>query len=91
MSHQIIKQPNGLLCIFSSISDEFVLFNATTSEVINFLLIPEQQRVEDEVKRVFRKIQNQEKPYAQFTLSFEEAFEQMQAAYPNRRFNKSLF
>lgn len=38
MSRQIVKQPNGLYCLYSSIIENVICCNMTSEEVVYFLL-----------------------------------------------------
>lgn len=49
MSHQIIKQPNGKYCIFSSIVDNIIIYNATPDEIKKYY-------IEEEVKEINKKV-----------------------------------
>lgn len=36
MTHQIIQQPDGLLCVWSSVVDDFIITGATPEELIDY-------------------------------------------------------
>lgn len=73
MAHQIIKQPDGKYAIWSSIVDDFVITDCTLKEYIEFLIERESKRIRNEVEEIARKLENGEKPYYQFTKTYEEA------------------
>ena len=75
MGRQIIKQPDGKYCIFSSIVDDFTLWNATKEELIEDLVDCEREKIVYEVDRVINKLEAGGKPYYQFTKDFNEAVE----------------
>lgn len=75
MGQQIIKQPDGRLAVFSTVTDSFVVVDATPEEVIEWRAEEAAQeaseRTEAELKRVLDSAID--KPYRQFTLTWEEA------------------
>ncbi len=75
MGYQIIKQPNGKFCIFSSFSDDFILTDATEKEIYAFFDRRARERVRIDVYDIMRSIELGNKPYHQFTMTYEEALE----------------
>lgn len=71
MEHQIIKQPNGLYSIWSTVSDSFVVQNASISELIDFELAGEKIRITDEILRLLSK-PNEDGSFSHF-MTWEEA------------------
>jgi len=76
MSRQIIKQPNGLYAVFSSIVDGFILTNAYPSEIIEEFVEEHREKITEDVTNICTKLDRNEKPYYQFTMSWEEALEE---------------
>ena len=72
MAHQIVKQPNGLYAIWSTIVDSFVLIDATPDEIIEDWTASERERLKASVHKAVAALENGEKPYHQFTKSFED-------------------
>lgn len=74
MSEQIVRQPNELLAVFSSVVDAFVVVDATADEIIDYraeeAALKARERTRAEVDRV---LSGEPKPYHQFTLTWEEA------------------
>lgn len=73
MGHQIIKQPNGLYCLFSSVVDAFILLDATPQDIIDEWVNDYREQVTEKVKRIVSELETGGKPYHQFTMSFAEA------------------
>ena len=73
MSHQIIRQPNGEYAIFSTILDDFILTNVSPQKIVNFYVEDCRKTKNYEVARVIVSLNKGEEPYAQFTLSYQEA------------------
>lgn len=75
MGHQIIKQPNGLLSVFSSVTDSFILTEATPGELVGYY----RERAAEEAERaVTKKIDlvlagRPGDAYHQFALTYEQA------------------
>ncbi len=73
MGHQIIKQPDGKFCVFSTVVDDFVMADATPAEIIEDYVEHERQRITEDVSRIVGQLEAQQKPYYQFTMTYEEA------------------
>lgn len=75
MGQQIIEQPNGKYSVFSSVTDTFVCMDATYEELIEFFVESARRNTEVNINRTMKQLINNEKPYYQFTKSWEEAVE----------------
>jgi hypothetical protein len=75
MGVQIIKQPNGKYCIFSSIIDSITHCNMDEQDIINELAEKEKMVIEKQVKEIIIKLNKGEKPYFQFTKNYDEMIE----------------
>lgn len=75
MGNQIIKQPNGLYCRFSSISDMIEIWNATPEDLIEASVRYSRETISKQVNEVIEKLNQEDggRPYYQFTMTFEEA------------------
>lgn len=73
MSNQIIKQPNGKFAVWSTIVDDFVWRDGTPEQIVNAFVAAERQRIEQRVQKVCKSLDEGEKPYNQFTMTWEEA------------------
>lgn len=51
MPRHIYQQPNGKWCVFSTIVDDFLLYDATRDELVTFLLKEERKRIHDLLDR----------------------------------------
>lgn len=56
MGQQIIKQPNGLFAVWSSIMDDFVITDATPEEIIEDWSERESRRIRVEVTELIAKL-----------------------------------
>jgi len=72
MGRQIIKQPNGKYCVFSSIVDNVISYDMTEEEIINEFVAEAREDMEKRVKDIIAQLNNNEKPYYQFTYSYEK-------------------
>lgn len=76
MSEQIIIQPNGKYAIWSTIVDDFTYINVSSEdELIEIFLHREKQNIIRRVNDIIKKLKNKEKPYYQFTNTFEECID----------------
>lgn len=73
MGHQIIKQPDGLYAIFSSVVDDFIWTNCTPEDIIEIRTKEAVKAIREDVLNDVAALDKGEKPYYQFTMSFDEA------------------
>ncbi len=75
MSQQIILQPNGRYAVWSTIVGDFVLVDATPADMVDFWTENERQRITRRVNEIISALARGEKPYCQFTMTWQEARE----------------
>lgn len=73
MSDQIIKQPNGRYAIFSSVCDDFVVVDANKEEIIQEFETALGKFGGNTADRIIHQLDSGDRPYHQFTLSFDDA------------------
>jgi hypothetical protein len=73
MGQQIIKQPNGKYALFSFFVDDFVLIDADPQDIIDEWVRKYKLDMEKKVAEIVAALEKGEKPYYQFTMSFDEA------------------
>lgn len=75
MSWQIIAQPGGLFAVFSSITDTFVMYDATSNEVVAEFAERAAQEERVRVRKLLAHVEAGEphRAYYQFALTWEEA------------------
>ncbi len=72
MSWQIVKQPDDRYAVWSTVIDDFIIMDATKEEVIQEFVEAERERITDRVNDIIAKLERGEKPYHQFTKTFQE-------------------
>jgi hypothetical protein len=72
MSRQIIRQPNGKYCIFSSIVDNVTHYDMSVEDIIEEWANESKNKIVEDVKNIVSKLENNEQPYYQFTQSFDD-------------------
>ncbi len=77
MARQIIKQPNGKYCLFSSIIDNVIVYDATKEEIIDLLIEEQKKEITMDVNRQIEKLENGSLPYSPFRLSYEDMKERI--------------
>lgn len=75
MARQIIKQPNGKYCIFSSIVDNITDYNLSEQEIIDLWTEESRQEIVKKVKIIMAALNNNGNPYYQFTQNFDQVLE----------------
>ena len=81
MGHQIIKQPNGKFCLFSSIVDNVIAFDCTAQDIIDIQIEVESERIKAKVSGIVEALERGEKPYHQFTMSYSEMMKFIQRTH----------
>lgn len=82
MSYQVIKQPDGRLCIWCTVSDELEVFDAEEDEVIEFFIEMAQEDAAEKASRTVAAVLNNTAhgPYGIFTITYDEVAEDHKAA-----------
>lgn len=73
MAWQIIKQPDGKFCVYSTVVDHFVYTDLSESQVTEVYKDEWGRNGVDFAERVIESLANGGQPYSQFTQSFDEA------------------
>lgn len=75
MGQQIIRQPDGRLAVFDSVTDSFIVVDASQEEIIEWRAEEAADAARERTKAELRRVLNAgtDGPYLQFTLSWEEA------------------
>lgn len=73
MSRQIILQPNGLFAEWSSIVDDFIIFNCTPEKLIEMRVKDAEREIKRSVNEICNELKEGGKPYFQFTQTWKEA------------------
>lgn len=84
MGRQIILQPDGRFCLFSSVSDGFLLRDVTREQLTEWIV---DEAMRDLRERIQHKIDavasgHPERAYYQFAMTWEEACRMHNANFP---------
>ena len=91
MGHQIIKQPNGKFAVFSSIVDDFIMYEATREDIIELELEDSKERITREVDRVLEELKSTNpRPYYQFTRTWEDALQTIKEVHGKKHVKQIL-
>jgi len=92
MGHQIIKQPDGLLAVFDSVTDSWIFADATEKELLKYYEKRAAKQARKETLRVLEAVQADEphRVYYQFTKTFKEANNKHNSNHP-KVFKKGKF
>lgn len=85
MARQIIKQPNGLFCVWSSVVDDFIMMNATPQDIIDCWVLEEKEEIENRVKDVTDQISKGENPYHGHVKTFSERVDWVKVQHGQRK------
>lgn len=72
MSTQIIIQPDGRLAVWSTITEDLILYDATEDEVISWFGKIAQVDAEARATEIIEKLRAGKKSYYQFTKTWDE-------------------
>ena len=73
MARQIIKQPDGFYAEYSSIVDEFVIWNATKEQIIEEREKEAAAEARRNAEKIFTTLDAGEDPYYKMGLTWKEA------------------
>jgi hypothetical protein len=77
MGHQVIRQPDGQLAVWSTVVDDFVIFDATTEEIAEHYAEEARKKArEDWAEACKRALETGTSGRYQFAMQWEEAQEQ---------------
>lgn len=88
MGRQIIKQPNGKYCIYSSIVDSITYYDMTREDIITEWVKEEKEKIEERVNEVVEALEEGGKPYFQFTKTYEEMIKSIREIHGDKEANK---
>lgn len=90
MGKQIVKQPNGKYCIFSTVVDNLTHTNLTANEIIKEYQNQYGIFGKEKAEKIINQLENNEKPYFQFNYSIEEILEIIKLNHGNDTAEKIL-
>jgi hypothetical protein len=78
MGHQIIRQSDGKLALFSSVTDTIVMYDATPDDIASYFI---HRAVMDALRHVRADLEHvmngePQRAYFQFTMTWRDALEQ---------------
>lgn len=73
MARQILKQPNGLYAVYSTVSNSIAYYNCTVEELIELWLAGERERIEQGIRATVAEIDSGVPAYGQLTITWDEA------------------
>lgn len=85
MGNQIIKQPNGKYCIFSSVIDSVTCYDMEEQDIINKLVEESKKEIEKKVKEIILELNEGKKPYHQFTITYKEMLRTIKEKHKTKR------
>jgi hypothetical protein len=75
MSHQVIRQPDGRLAVWSTVVDDFVIKDASPGELLDHYAEEAAERARGSAERVVDRVLagRAQEVYGQFTMTYAEA------------------
>jgi hypothetical protein len=75
MGQQIIQQPDGKLAVFSSVTDTFIVVDATPEELVEWRAEEAAEAARERTRAELEKVLAGDSgaPYHQFAMTWEEA------------------
>lgn len=75
MPRQIIKQPDGNWCMWSTIIDDLIVENLTKEQMIDFVVEEKTRFAREETEQIFKDLEDGKKPYSQFQMDYQYMIE----------------
>lgn len=74
MGHQIILQPDGKFCVWSSVVDDLILYDGTSEEIENYYAEQAEQKAHEEIRHILVSViaGNTRQIYHQFAKSWDD-------------------
>jgi hypothetical protein len=74
LGHQIIKQPNGKFCVFSTIVDDLILYDGTPKEIEDYYAEEAAEKARDDTRKAIAAVLagEQTKIYHQFAMEWRD-------------------
>ncbi len=88
MGRQIIKQPNGKYCVFSSIVDSIIYYDMTPGEIIEAYVDEERESIKKRVDNAIEKLESDSPYKSQFTMSYEEMLDTIKDIHGDKEFQE---
>ncbi len=85
---QIIKQSNGKYCLYNSIVGDVALWDATPNDILDEWVNSYRIEMTQKIKGIIESLDDNGKPYYQFTVSFEDMIEDLKKNNPSSEFLK---
>lgn len=91
MSYQIIRQPNGLYAVWSTVVDTFTMTDATPEEIVDEWTEEYRAEVARKVNHIAHQLSDHpgSRPYYQFTMTWSEALEKHRSVH-GKEFDPTL-
>lgn len=77
MGRQIIKQPDGLFSVWSTVIDDFIFGDASEEDIIEFFATEAVGKARKEAQEALERVKTLANPYAQFTMTWDECQEML--------------
>jgi len=90
MSHQIIKQPNDLYCVWSTVVDNVIYYDCTALEIIDLYTAKSKEEHTAKVNEITIKLKAGIKPYGQWTMDFDTMMEEIKERHGKDEANNVL-
>jgi len=83
MGHQIIQQPDGHLCVWSTVVDDFIITDATADELADYYAKDAAAKARKDTKRLTEAVLagRAREVYYQFTKTYDEATERRRSVH----------
>ena len=89
MARQIIRQPNGKFAIWSTIIDNFIMWDATEEEYIAFRIEEETERIKVEIPEIIKKLNSGER-VGYYDYTWESSLERIKEVHGEKEVAKIL-
>jgi predicted RNA-binding protein with EMAP domain len=88
MGRQIVKQPDGKYCIFSSIVDNVTYYNMTPEDIIEAWSRESKKQITKKVNKIVEQLDKGEEPYHQFAMDYEDMLKDIGIVHGKKEMKK---
>ena len=88
MANQIIKQPNGKYCVFSSVVDNIISYDMDKQDIIDESVDEYRKEITERVNGIIDSLERGDMPYYQFTMDHVDMLNKIKEIHGHKESKK---
>lgn len=81
MPQQIVQQPDGRWCVFSTVVDAIIVYDATEDELVDYFAEQAAEDARRDVRRRIEQAKTRSRPNESMLLTYDEALREHERAH----------